>query len=364
MRIVHVINSLGTGGAETLVVELALAMEARGHEVEIATIGRQQGIPFHRALAYGLKVTQVGGSAYDPTSILKLRKALKGADVVHAHLFPSLYFTPLAASGIPLVYTEHSTWNRRRDQKLFRWADRLFYSKFGMLVAISTGVRDSLTHYLASLKVNSAVALVQNGIADRFFEQGTRRARELGTEFRLIAVGTLDDRKNFGDAIRAVATSPGSTLTIVGDGPQRDRLRALIESEGASDRISLLGLREDVIRLMSEHDALISTSRFEGFSLVAAEAMTLGLPVVGPDVPGFRDSVLHDVSGLLFDQNEGVSSIVDGLNRLRTEEGLYGKLSRGAIEHSERFRMDRTASAYLGTYAELVATTAERTPPE
>ncbi|WP_104135621.1 glycosyltransferase [Cryobacterium sp. Y62] len=354
MRIVHVINSLSTGGAETLVVDLATSMRDLGHEVIIIAIGPGRGVPYETAMARELNVRFLGRSPYDVTVLPRLWKALRGADVVHVHLFPSLYLVALASRKAHLLYTEHSTWNRRRDKWIFRIADRYAYRKYTQLTAISEGVRESLLRYMSTLKVESSVAVVANGIGDVFFSSELRMRREANTNFKLIAVGTLDDRKNFGDAIRAVAESPSVQLSIVGDGPQRGHLQDLIESLRVADRIHLLGPSNDVSSLMSTHTALISTSKFEGFSLVAAEAMALGLPVIGPDVPGFNESVLDNITGLLFDQSQGISAIVDAVRKLREKPGLYSELSGNALNHAVTFQIGRAVQSYLTLYEKTI----------
>ena len=354
MRIIHVINSLATGGAETLVVDLAASMRDLGHEVEIIAIGPGRGVPHETAVARKLKVKFLGRSPYDVKVLLRLRKALKEADVIHVHLFPALYLVPLVTRKAPLLYTEHSTWNRRRGKWIFRISDRFAYRQYTRLIAISEGVRESLQRYLSTLKIESSVDIVANGIGDLFFSSELRMRREASVNFKFIAVGTLDDRKNFGDAIRAVAECPSLQLTIVGDGPQRGQLQDLIQCLRVSDRIHLLGPSNDVAGLMNMHDALISTSKFEGFSLVAAEAMALGLPVIGPNVSGFNETVLHNVTGLLFDQSQGIPSIVETMQELRQNPGLYSRLSENALEHTIQFHIVKAAESYLTLYAKAV----------
>ncbi|SFH88807.1 glycosyltransferase [Cryobacterium levicorallinum] len=352
MKIIHVINSLATGGAETLVVDLATSMRSLGHDVKIVAIGRTRGVPLDVARARELRVNLLGRSTRDLGALLALRKSLRGADIVHVHLFPSLYLVPLVARGAVLHYTEHSTWNRRRDKRIFRVPDRFAYRKYSRIIAISEGVRKPLQKYLAKLGVHSSVAVVANGIGDAFFSSKLRRHRDVKPPLKLIAVGTLDNRKNFGDAIRAVAQCPLVQLTIVGVGPERDLLQNLIATLHVSDRIRLHGPSDDVAALMDQHHALLSTSRFEGFSLVAAEAMALGLPVIGPDVDGFNESVIDQTTGLLFDQSRGVPDIVETILELQANVGAFAEMSENALEHALKFQIQRAAESYLAIYAD------------
>lgn len=360
MRIVHVINSLATGGAETLVVELAASMRAEGHDVAIVTIGRAAGVPLAAAERHGIPVVAAGRSPYDPGSVLRLRRLLRTADVAHVHLFPALYFAAAAGGRTPLVYTEHSTWNRRRDSAAFHPFDRFAYRRYYALTAISPGVRDALASYLDRLGAPADITVVPNGIADAFFDRA--RTREPASPTRVIAVGTLDARKNFADAVRAVAARPGTTLTIVGGGGQHDELAELIHELGVGDRVTLAGPSNDVGSLMDQHDLLLSTSRFEGFSLVAAEAMAMGLPVVGPRVDGFRDSVTDGEAGILFDQGEGIDGIRRAIDAAVSDPTEYARLSRGAARNAERFRVADTARAYLEVYGSVLDASAIQRP--
>jgi len=355
LRIVHLINSLATGGAENLVVNMAAAMRDQGHDVRIVTLGPNDGVPLVRAQGLRLNVRSVGRSPRDLTSLFRLRSEVRDADIVHVHLFPSLYLGALWRSG-SLVYTEHSTSNRRRGSRVFRLLDRVVYRRYDSVVAISEGVRSELSSHFGQISVERPIDLVPNGIGQEFFEGSPRRERRESSHLRLIAVGTLDDRKNFAVAVEAMALLPGLELDIVGDGPLRSDLERQIDRLGIGDRVRLLGRRSDVRDVLCEHDALLSTSRFEGFSLVAAEALALGLPVIGPDVPGFSDSVLDDETGLLFDpSSRGDRSLVATVRRLQADPALYERLSARAVIDAERFRISSTVERYLSLYMQVRA---------
>lgn len=356
MRIVHLINSLDTGGAENLVVNLATAMQQAGNDVRIVTIGRGQGVPAALAAERGISVRALARSSRDPRSIFRVRAAVKGADVVHVHLFPSLYLGALAHRKSVLVYTEHSTWNRRRNRRLFRIADRASYRRYDAIVSISEGVRQALEKYLRAINVKAIMSVIPNGIDDSFFDGPESTAEPAGRNLRLIAIGTLDTRKNFADAIDAVASVSGVTLTIVGDGPLRSSLEKRVIEHNIGDRVAILGRRSDVKALLLEHDALLATSRIEGFSLVAAEALALGRPVIGPAIAGFSESVRDGATGLLYKPQDGsVASIIDKIRLLNSDPVLYEDLSQRAREDASRFRIAAAARAHLALYLRLGA---------
>ena len=120
MKILHVITSLRTGGAEKLVIEIVPRLMQKGHQVDVALF---DGIdtPFKKELVKcGCNIYDWGRSMYNPWCIIRLIRIMKKYDVVHTHnTYPQLY---LAIARIfvkgRIVTTEHSTNNRRRNYQI------------------------------------------------------------------------------------------------------------------------------------------------------------------------------------------------------------------------------------------------------
>lgn len=353
MRIVHVINSLDTGGAERMVVELAIHGARLGHEVEIVALADGDGIPARVAADAGLPVSVVGRSRKDPRIAIRLGSHVRGADIVHAHLFPAMYW----AAGLrgPKVFTEHSTNNRRMGRRLFRLPERWAYDRFDRIVAIGHGVERRLNAHAATIGSRTPIVRAQNGISDGFFATDPPE-RMPGR--RLIAIGSLTSVKQHTVAIDALAQLPDATLDIAGEGPLRPALEAQIAARGLGDRVRLLGSVDDVPALLQDYDLMLSTSLFEGFSLVAAEAQARGLPVVGPDVEGFDDVVVDGGSGILSAQTDAAA--VARAVREALEPHTYRRLSAGAIANAGRFTMDASFRANHAVYAEVLASRGQR----
>jgi glycosyltransferase involved in cell wall biosynthesis len=106
----------------------------------------------------------------------------------------------------------------------------------------------------------------------------------------LVAVGRLSPEKGFADLIAAFALvkHPGATLTIAGDGPERERLAAQIVRAGLTDRVRLAGFMSPA-SLYDEARLCVIPSRTEAFGMVAVEALDAGLPVVATDCAGLRE---------------------------------------------------------------------------
>lgn len=352
MRITHVIPSLGTGGAEGLTVGLADQMAKQGHEVEIVAFAPTEGVPFVTAKKLGVKVRIIGRNPRDLSSLGRLASVVRNRDVVHAHLFPALYFAPLVRTKGIRVYTEHSTNNRRRGNVAFRLFDRMAYASFDALTAISVGVADSLEVYGSRLGLNLEPEVISNGISNEYFEVPFpgRRSHDV-SRLKVISVGTLDHRKNFADALRIIARTEDTSLTLVGDGPDRAALEKLGGQLGILDRVTFTGKRSDVLALLDEHDVFMSTSRYEGFGLAVAEALARGLPVIGPDVPGVNEVVGSDTVSRLIPQGpEFINHAAVALDQFAHNRSSLRRPPEDTFAIRTRFRLDSVAAQYLALY--------------
>lgn len=350
MKILHLINGLGTGGAEMLVVDLAVAMRRHGHEVRIACLSDDEGVPRDKAERLGLNVTVLGAHRFDPRVAPALARIARGADIVHAHIFPAFYWAALTPLRTPVIFTEHNTWNRRMDHALFGIVDRFVYQRLERVVAISNGTAANLAKQLG--KAPEKIEVIANGISDGLVE-GHAAGRSGGR--RLITVASLENRrKDLNRGVRAMADVPGASLSIVGEGPDRDEIARLIEALGLEDRVHLLGRQNDVAALLREHDLFLSTSKVEGFGLAAAEAMAVGLPVVAPAIPGISEVVTDGVSGLLF-APEDMAEPARSINRILGDRELGDQLASAARIEAARFTADACARAYERQYQSVIA---------
>jgi glycosyltransferase involved in cell wall biosynthesis len=121
------------------------------------------------------------------------------------------------------------------------------------------------------------------------------------TDGRRVALilARLETDKGIEDAIQAIAALPDIALVIAGAGTYRPELEARAAALGITDRVHFLGYRRDTAALLHCADVFLLPSRVEGLPLSVLEAMAAGVPVVATDIPGTREAVEHDVTGLL-----------------------------------------------------------------
>ena len=156
LKVLHIINSLATGGAEKLIIEtLPLLNKTEDVEVELALLNAfdyQFYIEF-KQVHPDIKVIEISkGSVYNPFLIFKIIPLLKNYKILHVHLFPALYWVAFAKlfsfSSIPLFFTEHSTNNRRLRNPIARLVDRFIYLFYNKVICISTEVKNQIKNLL------------------------------------------------------------------------------------------------------------------------------------------------------------------------------------------------------------------------
>ncbi len=152
-------------------------------------------------------------------------------------------------------------------------------------------------------------------------------------------IGRLWPQKRVKDAIWAAdllkVVRDDVYLLVIGDGPQRDRLRRYRDQIHIAGRVHFLGERGDVPRLMPHFDALWSASAYEGQSNVILEAMAAGVPVVATDIPGTRELVIPGATGYLVPVGDR-AGFAKHTQRLLDDPALAARLSAAARDRANR----------------------------
>jgi len=269
-------------------------------------------------------------------------------DVIHAHFAVPTGAVALLvhlATGVPYVITAHlgdvPGGVPEQTAGLFRWVGPLTRPIWGH--AAATTAVSGFVAGLAREAYGVSPTVIYNGI-----DLPPPVARTPSHPRRILMVGRLSVQKNPLLAIRALAAARGGdcVLEIIGDGP----LRAAAESEaralGLVGRVQFRGWMEGsaVAEAMARSDVLLLTSKQEGLPMVAVEALSQGLAIVGSDIPGLHDVVEDGVNGFLCAQEPG--AFASALGRLSSDDALLSRFSVAARERAERFALSGTVDAY------------------
>ncbi len=354
------------GGIEGQVSDLARALTARGHDVEIvcATPGPSlfEDVPVHR-IAEERLLPHVD-AAWRPATFRRLRRIIENGrfDLVHAH---SAY-SPLALgacriarnAGIPSLLTEHSLF-RGGERVAMRMLDAgLGWSTWpSHLTAVSRRAADDL-----GVISGRDVEVLPDGLA-----VGDWPVRDAASGSHVVSVLRLMPRKRCGDLVAAMPHvlaarqwTNAPHLVIVGDGPERRRLQRLAARLGVAEAVTFAGRLEhaDIRMLYADAALFVLPTRKEALSVATLEAMASGLPVVAMAGSGVDDLVEPGREGFLATDRHGLAaSIVTLLEdaALRTRAGALAR------EKAERFDWSLVLDRYLAAYDRTIAIEAART---
>jgi glycosyltransferase involved in cell wall biosynthesis len=255
--------------------------------------------------------------------------------------------------GLPVVVTARGTDVNLIPQ--YRVPRRLIQGAIrdaSALVAVSAALKDVLVTLGAS---EDKVTVLRNGVETGLFQPPDDRVTiraELGlTGPTLISVGGLIERKGHHRTIEAMRQLPGFKLLIVGEGPEREHLAALIAAHGIADRVCLLGPRphRELPALYGAADASVLASSREGWANVLLESMACGTPVVAANIWGNPEVVRSSAAGVIYEPNTP-EGIAEGVRR------LFAALPDRAAtrRYAEPFSWDETTAGQLALFRRII----------
>lgn len=301
LRVVHIIATLTTGGAER-----QLELLVRHSSADSTVVALYAGGPVADSMqAAGQRVEVLGMAGWRrPLAALRLARRLRALrpDVVHVHLLAAqLWGIPAARlAGVPvIVSSEHSLMDDTIEGRPHTAWLRLVYRLLERLATHTVAVSATTAERLARWGVPaSRVSVVDNGLdlPALAFDPAARAAvrEELGLSAAVAVgvVGRLDPVKRVDEVLVALALllhAGTHVLVVAGAGPLREALERQADELGVRAQVRFVGARGDVPRLLSALDALVSASRDETFGLAVVEGLASGLPVVYARCPALDE---------------------------------------------------------------------------
>ena len=375
LRILHVIESLGRGGAEQLLVNLLPALQRDGHRCEVAVLWE----PYTLAPALegqAIRVHRLGlGHRWNLWQTRRRLAAVVrggGFDVVHAHL----YFAAVAAGLLGRaagparrvvslhsvdydVYPTATPWLRLR-----KWLHgHVLRGAIDGHAAVSSAVAE---HYRQRLGLRDVVVIPNALPLERLRRdpaldrRAVRRAHGVPEDaFLLAAPGRFVKEKGHPFLLQALRLLRERQITphamLVGDGPLRERVAAEVTALRLGDQVTFLAAlpHEELMRLLQAADLFVMASTHEGFPLAPAEAMALEVPVLSTSVSGVRDLAEHGLSGWLVPPSDA-PALADAIAGLMADGALRARLASGGLARVRaQLAADRVAGRWVAYYESL-----------
>lgn len=363
IKVLYLINELNSGGAQKILADIAGALAAsEAYETGVLFFRDSKDSPIYRTLSSHprIKLYDLSGSPlWHPSLWKKTREIIRQYDIVHANLFPAGYVAAIAGigSGIPLLYTEHSTHNRRREKKWLRPLERAIYSRFARIAGISSATSENLKNWLNKKKISHKTVTIHNGVETARFKKQAGNGNPEETFGRkgipIIMISRFTESKDHGTVIKAIPyiRNKEAYVVFVGDGPLRQEMEELTRETGVADKVVFTGSSTDIPALVGAAKIGVQSSNWEGFGLTAIELMAGGVPVIASDVPGLSSIV--EGAGLLFEKGDH-KGLADAINLLMEEDELYHEVKEKGFERASEYDLDKTITSYRKLYSDLI----------
>lgn len=358
MKILHVITSLQTGGAETLVVNLMPRFRALGHEVGVVVFNGQRTALMERLEREcpDCKIYKLGESYYNPSYILKLLRIMRQYDIVHTHNTSPQLYAAIASkflSSPKLITTEHNTSNRRRDWRWYpRWMDRWMYNQYRKVICISNQAEENLRTFIGHSKAE--ITTIFNGVDVEAFHEAKANPtlRNGSVRFVAVMVAGFRPQKDQDTLIKAMShlDKEAYELWLVGDGVRRGELETLVDSLRLRDTVKFWGVRTDIPEILNTADVVVMSSHFEGLSLSNIEGMSVGKPFIASDVDGLHE--MTEGAGLLFPHGDD-KALANLIRQLHDNQQLYQQVADACYEKACQFDISKMVEKYNEVYKEL-----------
>ena len=356
MKILHVITSLRTGGAEKLMVDILPRFKESGIEVDLLLFDGSP-TPFRKELeSKGIRIFDfgIGGNVYNPKHILKLRKIMMDYDIIHTHNTAPQFFAAIARSNSSkLVTTEHGGSNRRRKYGIFRKIDKMMYDRYNHIICISDQAEINLKGFVGETKAN--ISIVYNGVdvqrcANALPFEEMRQNLPAGGKAILMVAGFRWE-KDQDTVIKSIPLLPNNFhLFFAGDGVRRAECEQLAKSFGVADRVHFLGMCTNIPNLLKASDYIVLSSHFEGLSLSSVEGMSVGKPFIASDVDGLREVVKG--YGVLFPHQDS-NALAQEILKLERNKDLYDQTAAKCGERAKDFDISKMVEGYIDVYKKL-----------
>ncbi len=312
--------SPGIGGIEAVSQLLVREFSRIGHEVTVVT--ETEGEPAR-------------GVVRRPT-LRDLRKLLRESDVVFQNNISLRHLIPALVMGKPVALL-HQTWIAGPDG-IEKWNDRL-------KLLLAPRLKNFAISRALSSKLPFPCEIIGNPYDDEMFfvREGMKRSPH-----SILFVGRLVSDKGADDLLHALMKMPAeTTLTIAGDGPERDRLQMLGDNFNLSRRVKFVGAQAavDIAQLMNQHRVLAVPSKWsEPFGVVALEGIACGCAVVGSEQGGLPEAI--GPCGRLF-PNGNVDALAEALRHCLESGQNERELRAATVEHLTKFRPAAIAARIL-----------------
>ena len=362
MMICSIITSFGSGGAESLVVNLSREFVAAGHQAYVVALSDAADIGASQQFEDS-RISEIAEAGAKPVSLSlgnrrnffaggrRLKKLLdkRQPDIVHVHTAQALIYLLLAGGPWKIVYTHHNV-----RLNFPAWLFRLFDRIVEAYVAIGPQCREMLTSH-----TNNPIIDIVNGVPTSFANKRSRKKARKDPV--ILSVGLLSEQKNYPLLIEAAAIirrkmaaqKRKPKFVVAGGGSDLPTLKEAVSAKALDGTVQFLGTRDDIAALMGGADILVNCSLWEGLPITLIEGAMSGLPIVATDVGGNSEIVVDGENGRLVRPSDA-DALAEAILDVTDPEYDYALASRQSIMRGNAFSIDSCAQSHMNLYSSLL----------
>jgi len=361
IRVLHVIDHLGFGGAPFVVKNIVERMPDRIESIVCALR------PNPRSLPIDATVITLKSRKYSPRAPLSIAKICRQQriDIVHAHLQKAVLSSLWAKRrrGAKVVIHEHGPIFREGAGGVYRRFLRWLGPRADAIIANSEAAKSAVENVICAgypeIDVVANFIDLERFDPERYDGAVVRQSLGLGADCFVVGfVGRLDRAKGADllvDAAGALRNERDSyCFFLVGEGHERQRLQERIRQLGLETTVILAGLHEDPAAVMRAFDVGVVPSRREAFGIAALELMRMRVPVIVSPVGGLPELVRDGQMGILLPRLTP-DAIAQAIRTAAWDSVLRERLSAKAFEHASSFDGQRSIEQVVEIYERLTA---------
>ncbi|MCW8931860.1 MAG: glycosyltransferase [Gammaproteobacteria bacterium] len=366
MKILHLIDSGGFYGAESVLIELAKEQRKQGFDAQICSIGTKydnekaiETICHSEKIPVNIFRMRAGPNILGAFEILSFAKKEK-FDILHSHGYKAnilFGLMPEFIRQIPFIVTLHGWTSVTSWTKMWLY-EKLdaFLLRFRKKIVL---VSQAMLFHPNLQSVKSKCIVIENGISPEVpritkdaIEQKITSLKQSGKKI-VGSIGRLSYEKGYDTLIQAFSQCDKMlVLVIIGDGPMKDELRIIANKKGVGERVHFLGYVSQADQYLSLFDVYVNSSRTEGTPITLLEAMRASISIVARDVGGNRLLLGDGVLGELVEDELPASmarAITDSIST------SHDKVDRAFKSFIENHTVAVMANKYSAAYHSLVS---------
>ena len=367
MKILEIIPSLSSGGAERLVVDLCNQMAIDGHEVTLLTMKdyNLENHGFYKdELNEKVKTINLSLGKFNIGTFVKVYKAIKTikCDVVHMHLSSSFFclLALLFDRKKKYVATCHNQAENEKKNEGFRFYVKNICIRFHLFDQVS--ISDQNEKSIKKIYAAPAIKLIYNGraamkVTNSYSDVQKEICGYKKTEDTkvFIIIAKFKAQKNIPRLVRCfnklIEDGEDVILLVVGSGYDSPSIQPVLQQ--ANERIHILGPRHNVADYLSCSDFFTLSSDYEGMPITLIEAFACGCIPVGTPVSGFNDVVEDGVNGFVANGFND-ESYIETLKRAIANQNTISKQTLKDL-YMKKLSMELCAKQYEDLFRDLVS---------